>query len=370
MINNIVKLYPTAGATVKDEKIVLSYSKVIKIPSDKCGFIVGENGEILKNLQLKYNVEMKIICQRVSRGTKLLHITGSTRNVKDAYEKVENIINDISSTALVVPREAVGPIMGKCGQNLMWFSSKSGCKINLEPLESPNATEQSAILHGTVEQIANAIHMISKLLRYCSKNVEKHSGYFHPLLQNIAKNMGIKSNDFSSYASTSKFYASTRIEKFYNLTLPAWITDSLWEQYVNGKYVGDDYLYGNAGFGESENSELIMLKGGLLLKTMISNMDTHDTTINAFLRTLQAKQDILGYTTPDYAAVVLIELWKNGNGEPYIKARYIRNVASQPEPITKFIYGCKGEDNCSLNDFKIRSHSFIPDDIIKACEKL
>uniref|UniRef100_A0A914QHI1 K Homology domain-containing protein n=1 Tax=Panagrolaimus davidi TaxID=227884 RepID=A0A914QHI1_9BILA len=194
MINDIVKLYPTAGVTGKDEKIVLSYSKVIKIPSNKCGFIVGENGEILKNLQMKYNVEMKIICQRVSRGTKLLHITGSTRNVKDAYEKVENIINDISSTALVVPREAVGPIMGKCGQNLMWFSSKSGCKINLEPLgkfynfikiihsiflESPNATEQSAILHGTVQQIANAIHMISKLLRYCSKNVEKHSGYFH-----------------------------------------------------------------------------------------------------------------------------------------------------------------------------------------------
>uniref|UniRef100_A0AC35F249 Uncharacterized protein n=1 Tax=Panagrolaimus sp. PS1159 TaxID=55785 RepID=A0AC35F249_9BILA len=206
-----------------------------------------------------------------------------------------------------------------------------------------------------------------------------------PLLQNIAKNTGIKSNDFSSYASTSKFYASTRIEKFYNLTLPAWITDSLWEQYVNGKYMGDDYLYGNAGFGETENSELIMLKGGLLLKTMISNMDlvlanrtktkyfmysAHDTTINAFLRALQAKQDILGYTTPDYAAVVLIELWKNGNAEPYIKARYIRNVASQPEPITKFIYGCKGEDNCSLNDFKIRSQNFIPDDIIKSCEKL
>uniref|UniRef100_A0AC35GC21 K Homology domain-containing protein n=1 Tax=Panagrolaimus sp. PS1159 TaxID=55785 RepID=A0AC35GC21_9BILA len=190
MINDIVKLYPTTGVTGKDEKIVLSYSKVIKIPSNKCGFIVGENGEILKNLQMKYNVEMKIICQRVSRGTKLLHITGSKRNVKDACDEVENIINDISSTALVVPREAVGPIMGKCGQNLMWFSSKSGCKINLEPLESPNATEQSAILHGTVQQIANAIHMISKLLRYCSKNVEKHSGYFHVGFDELEKIVG------------------------------------------------------------------------------------------------------------------------------------------------------------------------------------
>uniref|UniRef100_A0AC34F9H2 Acid phosphatase n=1 Tax=Panagrolaimus sp. ES5 TaxID=591445 RepID=A0AC34F9H2_9BILA len=207
-----------------------------------------------------------------------------------------------------------------------------------------------------------------------------------PLLQNIAKNMGVTSNDFSSYASTSKFYAATRIEKFYNLTLPAWITDNLWEQYCNGKHMGDDYLYGNAGFGEPENAELIMLKGGLLLKTMILNMDlvianrtktkyfmysAHDTTINAFLRSLQAKQDILDYKTPDYAAVVLIELWKSDNNlEPYIKARYIRNVASSPEPITQFIKGCAGKDSCFLNDFKLRSQPFIPDDIVKDCEKL
>uniref|UniRef100_A0AC34FTI6 K Homology domain-containing protein n=1 Tax=Panagrolaimus sp. ES5 TaxID=591445 RepID=A0AC34FTI6_9BILA len=152
---------------------------LIKIPRNKCGFIVGQNGETLKNLQLKHSVEMKIIAQNVSHGKKLLHITGPPSNVNEAYEEVEGIINDISSTTLVVPRAAVGPIMGKCGQNLMWFSSKSGCKINLEPLESPNATEQSAILHGTVQQIAHAIHMISKLLRFCSKNVEKHSGYYH-----------------------------------------------------------------------------------------------------------------------------------------------------------------------------------------------
>ena len=42
---------------------------------------------------------------------------------------------------------------------------------------------------------------------------------------------------------------------------------------MNGKFMGDDYLYGNAGFGEPENVELIKLKGGLLLKTMIANMD-------------------------------------------------------------------------------------------------
>jgi lysosomal acid phosphatase len=205
-----------------------------------------------------------------------------------------------------------------------------------------------------------------------------------PLLQLIAKNAGIKANDFSSYKSTSKVYASVRIEKFYNLTLPTWITDFLWEQFVNGKYMCDDYIYGNAGFGEPENAELIMLKGGLLLKTMISNMElilanqtkikffmysAHDTTIDAFLRTLQAKQNILEYTTPEYAAVVLIELWKNDEGDPYIRARYVRNIASLPEPITHFIKGCGETDECLLEAFKERSQNFVPNDILKACEK-
>uniref|UniRef100_A0A914Y567 K Homology domain-containing protein n=1 Tax=Panagrolaimus superbus TaxID=310955 RepID=A0A914Y567_9BILA len=196
MINDIIKLYPTAAdpdasdSDKNDNKKEISFWKIIKIPTNKCGFIVGENGETLKNLQLKHGVEMKIIAQNVRHGKKLLHITGPDTNVKEAYEEVERIIADISSTALVVPREAVGPIMGKCGQNLMWFSSKSGCKINLEPLESPNATEQSAILHGTVQQISHAIHMISKLLRFCSKNVEKHSGYYHVKFEDLESIVG------------------------------------------------------------------------------------------------------------------------------------------------------------------------------------
>ena len=61
----------------------------------------------------------------------------------------------------------------------------------------------------------------------------------------------------------------------------------------------------------------------------------HDTTIDAFLRTLQAKQEVLDYTTPEYAAVVLLELWKNGRGEPYIKVSDTYQWDSSPRPETK-----------------------------------
>uniref|UniRef100_A0AC34R4F6 Uncharacterized protein n=1 Tax=Panagrolaimus sp. JU765 TaxID=591449 RepID=A0AC34R4F6_9BILA len=76
------------------------------------------------------------------------------------------------------------------------------------------------------------------------------------LLETISKNSGINTNYFKSYSGVEHFYASTSIERIYNLTLPSWITNSLWETYTNGKYLADDYLAGSDAFGEAFNVEL------------------------------------------------------------------------------------------------------------------
>lgn len=59
------------------------------------------------------------------------------------------------------------------------------------------------------------------------------------------------------------------------MTLPAWITDSIYNQVKTIVETCEDYIFGSAGFGKSENSELIKLKGGLLLQEMINNMENH-----------------------------------------------------------------------------------------------
>uniref|UniRef100_A0A914ZCU8 acid phosphatase n=1 Tax=Panagrolaimus superbus TaxID=310955 RepID=A0A914ZCU8_9BILA len=203
-----------------------------------------------------------------------------------------------------------------------------------------------------------------------------------PLLRIISQKTGINTDDFHTYSHVEKFYAGTKIEKENNLNIPSWITHSLWEQYINGKFRQDDYFDGNADFGLPENVELIALKGGVLLKTMIDNMDlvlegktkkkffmysAHDTTVSAFLRTLQAKQEILGYFAPDYAATVIMELWESDNKTPFIRARYLPNVEAQVQHITKYIKGCKGGDDCTLTDFKTRSHQFLGTHIHHMC---
>uniref|UniRef100_A0AC34RA68 Histidine acid phosphatase n=1 Tax=Panagrolaimus sp. JU765 TaxID=591449 RepID=A0AC34RA68_9BILA len=97
----------------------------------------------------------------------------------------------------------------------------------------------------------------------------------------------------------------------------------------------EDYIFGAAGFNKKENTELLKLKGGSLLKEMISNMDAalsnngtgtklhmysaHDTTVAAFLRVLGAKQSVLGLKSPDFAANLAVELWIDNNGAPYVK---------------------------------------------------
>uniref|UniRef100_A0AC34GAB9 Histidine acid phosphatase n=1 Tax=Panagrolaimus sp. ES5 TaxID=591445 RepID=A0AC34GAB9_9BILA len=189
-------------------------------------------------------------------------------------------------------------------------------------------------------------------------------------------------DDFETFAHVERFYSGTKIEKDNHLTLPAWITDSLWEQYKNGKYREDDYFSGNADFGWPENVELIALKGGVLLKTMIDNMDlvlagktkkkffmysAHDTTVSAFLRTLQAKEEVLGYSPPEYAATVILELWKSDSDVPIIRARYISNASASVEHITKHIKGCKDDDHCTLTDFKSRSEKFLGTHIHHMC---
>lgn len=65
------------------------------------------------------------------------------------------------------------------------------------------------------------------------------------------------------------FYDAVTIEQIHNMPLPAWITDSIINQLKTVVETCEDYIFGLAGFGKAENTELIRLKGGMLLQDMI-----------------------------------------------------------------------------------------------------
>uniref|UniRef100_A0AC34FAB4 Acid phosphatase n=1 Tax=Panagrolaimus sp. ES5 TaxID=591445 RepID=A0AC34FAB4_9BILA len=199
-----------------------------------------------------------------------------------------------------------------------------------------------------------------------------------PLLLEISEKSGDKITDV---VGLKNFYDAIIIERIHNMTLPAWITDSIYNQVKTIVETCEDYIFGSAGFGKSENSELIKLKGGLLLQTMINNMDNnggvklymysaHDTTVSAFLRTLEAKEGIIGSISPDFAATVSVELWLAADNTKYVKLWYSDNANTDFRDVTQTIGNCGGENKCAYNAFKERSQKYLPGDIEKACDKL
>uniref|UniRef100_A0A914XXJ7 Acid phosphatase n=1 Tax=Panagrolaimus superbus TaxID=310955 RepID=A0A914XXJ7_9BILA len=199
-----------------------------------------------------------------------------------------------------------------------------------------------------------------------------------PLLLEISEKSGDKITDV---AGLRNFYDAITIERIHNMTLPAWITDSIFNQVKTIVETCEDYIFGSAGFGKAENSELIKLKGGLLLQEMIKNMDNnggvklymysaHDTTVAAFLRTLEAKEGIIGSVSPDFAATVVVELWLAGDNTQYVKLWYSDNANTDFRDVTHTIGNCGGGNKCTYNAFKERSQKYLPGDIEKACDKL
>ena len=155
-----------------------------------------------------------------------------------------------------------------------------------------------------------------------------------PFLEYISENSG---ETITSFKGLRNFFDSVEIEKKHNMSLPSWITDNVYSQAETMINTCEDYIYGSAGFNKPENTELLRLKGGMLLKEMINNMDSavnnngtgtkhhifsaHDTTVAAFLRVLGAKEGVLGLTAPDFAATLTVELWAGSDGTNYVKVR-------------------------------------------------
>lgn len=155
----------------------------LMVPGQKCGLIIGKNGETIKGIQEQLGVKMLLVqdSHQVTAGPKPLRITGTIEKVEQAKRHIElllsaedsNQLSQFRSTVVgprsigevIVPRSSVGIIIGKAGETIKRLAAETGAKIQFKPDEDPNAQERCAVIQGTPEQINRATQMISELVQ-------------------------------------------------------------------------------------------------------------------------------------------------------------------------------------------------------------
>ena len=164
--------------------------ETMMIPGQKCGLIIGRNGETIKSLQESLGVKMLLVQenQAVTNAAKPLRISGDPAKVENAKRTVESIINsedgakaNIAKSVgeVIVPRASVGIIIGKGGETIKRLGSDSGCKIQFKPDDDPSTPDRCATLQGTPEQIARATQLISELLQRSQNQGQQETFLMH-----------------------------------------------------------------------------------------------------------------------------------------------------------------------------------------------
>uniref|UniRef100_A0A7E4WDS5 Acid phosphatase n=1 Tax=Panagrellus redivivus TaxID=6233 RepID=A0A7E4WDS5_PANRE len=181
------------------------------------------------------------------------------------------------------------------------------------------------------------------------------------------------------------FYDVIFCERYNNKTLPAWITDELYEEIATVALTADNYIFGSAGFDRDEELEMIRLRTGVLIEHICSQFQNsanrggdytmtmysaHDTTVGGILRSIGAKEAVIGIGMPEYASLVAFELWQTSSNDHYVKVYYVDNAYSPFRDITQYIGGCGGNSKCPLDTFITRSKPYRATDneILDLCK--
>ncbi|CAJ0559667.1 unnamed protein product, partial [Mesorhabditis spiculigera] len=189
---------------------------------------------------------------------------------------------------------------------------------------------------------------------------EKDTGY----VQYLLKNQDFL-NQLTTWArmpindaySINKLWDTLYCQRAHNMTMPPWLSDSIWSKLNEMFIYTDDYLDGSAvpGIGNNENTELLALRSGELLGQMLSSMtdavnnkphwkfhvySAHDSTITALLRIYHNMYSVLGVNNPGYASHLVHELWKDTSGQYYVQVLFSDGPYTDYRSITYTLDEC------------------------------
>ncbi|XP_034402468.1 far upstream element-binding protein 3 isoform X1 [Cyclopterus lumpus] len=156
----------------------------ILIPANKVGLVIGKGGETIKQLQERTGVQMIMIQDdpMPTGADKPLRITGDPHKVQQARELVVKLIRDKdqgdfrvgradfgskmggSSLDVVVPRFAVGIIIGRNGEMIKKIQNDAGVRIQFKQ-DDGVSPDRIAQVMGQPDHCHHAVHLINELVQ-------------------------------------------------------------------------------------------------------------------------------------------------------------------------------------------------------------
>ncbi|GFV90972.1 far upstream element-binding protein 2 [Trichonephila clavipes] len=163
------------------------------IPGPKVGLVIGKGGETIRNLQERAAVKMVLIQdgpQQTSQ-EKPLRITGEPDKCEYAKQLVMDLItekeleslqrggfdgtNEYGSSAggprsgntheIMVPKQAVGVVIGKSGDMIKKIQQDSGARVQFLNVKEEGPEDKVCVVTGTPEQIQAASTFINDLIQ-------------------------------------------------------------------------------------------------------------------------------------------------------------------------------------------------------------
>uniref|UniRef100_A0AAY4BIG7 K Homology domain-containing protein n=1 Tax=Denticeps clupeoides TaxID=299321 RepID=A0AAY4BIG7_9TELE len=153
----------------------------ILIPASKVGLVIGKGGDTIKQLQERTGVKMIMIQDgpMPTGADKPLRITGDPYKVQQARELVVEIIRDkdqgdfraglggsrlAGSSLDVIPRFAVGIVIGRNGEMIKKIQNDAGVRIQFKP-DDGISPDRIAQVMGQSDRCQHAVHLINELER-------------------------------------------------------------------------------------------------------------------------------------------------------------------------------------------------------------
>eukprot|EP00118_Oscarella_pearsei_P003253 m.13589 g.13589 ORF g.13589 m.13589 type:complete len:666 (+) comp25067_c0_seq3:20-2017(+) len=148
----------------------------IWVPGSKVGMVIGKGGETIKRLQETAGCRIVILQDSniIAKEGKPLRITGPREAVEKAKAFVEDILNQGEADTpaklgpgevlinVKVPREFVGYVIGKQGDNIRRIQQESGCRCHFSPEDE--GSFRLAVLSGSDDGVRHAERLILDML--------------------------------------------------------------------------------------------------------------------------------------------------------------------------------------------------------------
>ena len=132
------------------------------IPHDKCGIVIGKNGNTLRNLRSQFGCSVNLDSTINSGEAKPLRIAGPPDKVNLVVAEVHKMMaakENISHTKVppgqdqvtfMIPKVSVGVVIGKSGETINRIQEQTLTRIQFVP-DDPKITDRGCYIIGPQE---------------------------------------------------------------------------------------------------------------------------------------------------------------------------------------------------------------------------